>query len=238
VTARVAAPAFRYGPAARTPAAAAAFVRRAGFALLMPHRGVPLPSLWEAIRGRPGGHPFHTWTGDSDRMWEWKDLLSQKRLAVYGAIWLGRPGFCAPALLPCLLKLWGTPPGLDGFRAAYREGRLTFDAHRLAEALLHRGASSTYRLRKHTGVAPATFARAVKELEKTLIVTRCGTDERDTTWAAGVVDLTARVFPQRDGEARRLSYAEARETALATLEAVAPGMPPRLAARLLRTGIG
>lgn len=234
----MAAPAFRYGPSARTPAAAAAFVRRAGFALLMPHRGLPLPSLWEAIRGRPGGHPFREWGEAGERMWAWKDLLPQKRWACYGAIWLGRPGFCAPALLPCLLKLWGTPPGLDGFRAAYREGRLTFDAHRLAEALLHRGASSTYRLRTHTGVAPATFGRAVKELEKTLIVTRCGTDGRDTTWAAAVVDLTARVYPKADGEGRRLSYTEARETALSTLEEAAPGIAPRLAARLLRTGIG
>jgi len=230
--------AFRYGAPAATPAAAAAFVRRTGFALLMPHRGLPLPSLWEAIRGRPGGHPFREWGEAGERMWAWKDLLPQKRLAAYGAIWAGRPGFCAPALLPSLMKLWGTPAGADGFRAAYREGRISFDANRLAEALFHRGASSTYRLRTHTGVAPASFSRAVKELEKGLVITRCGSDGRDTTWAAAVVDLTARVFPRADADARRLSYAEARETALAALAAAAPALTPAAAAKLLRTGKG
>lgn len=215
---------------------AARFIDRVGFALLMPHRGLPLPTLWEAIRGRPGGHPFRPWTRDSDLLWAWKDALPAGRLAYYGSLWAGRPGFVSLRLLPCLLRLWGTPLGPEGFRTAYREGRLSFDAHRLAEALLAAGPLNTYRLRRRTGTGPAAFGRSLKELQRTLLVAKCGTDGRDTTWDAEVVDLSARVFPAAHAEARGLSPVVARDEAVGALAAAAPALSPRAAARLLRTG--
>jgi hypothetical protein len=221
---------------ARTLKAAAAFIDRVGFALLMPHHGLPMPTLWEAIRGRPGGHPFRPWDQDSDRMWEFKDELPKRRLAFYGSLWAGHPGFSSLELLPCLMRLWGCPPGEDGFRAAYREGRLSFDANRIGEALLHGEAVNTYRLRLKTGISPNTFKRALAELQQKLIVAKCGTDETDTTWAAGVVDLSARVFPASHAAVRGLSFLEAREEALAMMTANAPGLSARQVARLLHVG--
>ena len=221
---------------ARTLEAAARFIDRVGFALLMPHRNLPMPTLWEAIRGKPGGHPFRPWTEDSDRMWEFKDELPKRRLAFYGSLWASHPGFVSLELLPCLMKLWGCPPGEDGFRAAYREGRLSFDANRIGEALLHSRAVNTYRLRLKAGLSQATFKRAFVELQRKLIVAKCGTDETDTTWAAEVVDLSARVFPKAHAGIRGLSFLEAREEALAMMTGAAPGLPDRQVARLLRVG--
>jgi hypothetical protein len=221
---------------ARTVQAAARFVDRVGFALLMPHRGLPIPTLWEAIRGRPGGHPFRTWTEDSDRMWEFKDELPKRRLAFYGSLWLGHPGFVSLELLPCLMKLWGCPPGEDGFRTAYREGRLSFDANRIGEALLRSRGLNTYRLRLKTGLQPNTFKRALVELQRKLIVAKCGTDSTDTTWAAEVVDLSARVFLRAHSDVRGISFLEAREESLAAFARHAPALPPRQVARLLRVG--
>lgn len=223
---------------ARTVEAAARFIDATGFVLLMPHAGLPMPTLWEAIRGRPGGHPFRPWTADSDRVWDFKDELPKLKLAFYGSLWRGHPGFVSPALLPCLMRLWGTPPGEDGFRSAYREGRLSFDANRIGEALLRSRAVNTYRLRLKSGLSPATFKRAFVELQRKLVVAKCGTDDTDTTWAAEVVDLSARVFPKAHSEMRGISFVEAREEALATMTAAAPKIPSRAAARLLRVGAG
>jgi len=223
---------------AKTVEAAARFIDRVGFALLMPHQGLPIPTLWEAIRGRPGGHPFRPWTEDSDRVWDFKDELPRRRLAFYGSLWRNHPGFASLALLPCLMKLWGCPPGEDGFRLAYREGRLSFDANRIGEALLRSRAINTYRLRLKSGLSPNTFKRAFVELQRKLIVAKCGTDETDTTWAAEVVDLSARVFPKAHAEVRAYSFLEARGEALATFAKAAPRLGERAVARLLRVGSG
>ncbi len=231
-------PPSKVHPPAKTVEAAARFIDRVGFALLMPHEGLPMPTLWEAIRGRPGGHPFRPWTSDSDLVWDFKDELPRRRLAFYGSLWQNHPGFVSLSLLPGLMKLWGCPPGEDGFRTAYREGRLSFDANRIGEALLHSRALNTYRLRLKSGLSPNTFKRAFVELQRKLIVAKCGTDESDTTWAAEVVDLSARVFPKAHAEVRTLSFLEAREEALAVMSAAAPALGERRMARLLHVGPG
>jgi hypothetical protein len=216
--------------------AAARFIDKTGFLLLMPHKGLPMRTLWEAIRGRPGGHPFRDWDASADLMWEWKDELPKRRLAFYGSIWLGHPGFVSLGMLPCLLRLWGCPLGPDGFRAAYREGTLSFDANRIGEALIRTGPVNTWRLRKRVGLGPASFKRGLVELQKRLVVAKCGSDDSDTKWPAEVVDLSARVFPGAHAEARAMAFLEAREASLEAMASAAPGLSPRLLARLLRTG--
>jgi len=218
---------------ARTLSSATAFIVREGYALLMPHDGIPLPSLFEAIRGRPGGHPFRPWTRDSDRMWEWKDAIAAKRRAFYGAVWRGVPGYIAPAQLTAMLRVRRTPPGVEGFREAYRDGRLPYAANTIAEALLKSGALNVYRLRIATGLKPGPFKSALTRLERALLVARCGTDDRDTTWPATVVDLSARIFPDAHREAARMTPDAARAEAMERLEALAPGISPRQGLALL-----
>ena len=236
-------PEFLHGSArpgmkpAKTPAAAAKWLDSTGFALLMPHKTIPMPSLFEAIRGKTGGHPFRPWTKDSDLMWEFKDELPRLHLAFYGSIWGGKPGFCSLEMLPCLMKLWGCPPGPDGFRTAYREGALSFDANRIGELLIRTGPINTYNLRKRVGIAPNTFKRALAELGGKLIVAKCGKEAIAKIWEAEIVDLSARVFPKVHAEVRTLSFMAARESALETMREAAPTMQKKQLARLLRVGV-
>ena len=221
----------------RTLPALAKWIDRTGFALLMPHKAIPMPSLFEAIRGKPGGHPFRPWTKDSDIMWDMKDELPKNHLAYYGTIWGGKPGFCSVDMLPCLMKLWGCPPGPDGFRIAYREGGLSFDANRIAEQLIRIGPINTNALRKRSGIAANTFQRALKELQAKLIIVKCGKEAIAKIWEAGVVDMSARIFPSAHVEARTISFMAARESAIEAMRECAPGMPAKQMARLLRVGV-
>jgi len=225
------------GGPCRTLAALARWIDRTGFALLMPHKSIPLPSLFEAIRGKDGGHPFRPWTKDSDIMWEMKEELPKNHLAYYGAIWGGKPGFCAVEMLPCLMKLWGCPPGPEGFRTAYREGGLSYDANRIGEALIRNGPINTYALRKRVGIAPNTFKRALSELQGKLLIAKCGTEMIAKIWEAAVVDMSARIFPSAHVEARTISFMAARESAIEVMRECAPGMGAKQMARLLRVGV-
>lgn len=221
----------------RTRARLAKWLDQTGFALLMPHKSIPMISLWEAIRGKPGGHPFRPWTKDSDIMWEMKTELPQNHLAFYGSMWGGKPGFCSVDMLPCLMKLWGCPPGPEGFRTAYREGALSFDANRIGEQLIRTGPINSYALRKRSGIASNTFSRALKELQGKLIVAKCGKEKIKKIWEADIVDLSARIFPAAHAEARTISFMAARESAIETMKECAPGMGLKQMARLLRVGV-
>ena len=221
----------------RTMAQLAKWIDRVGFALLMPHKSIPMPSIYEAIRGKAGGHPFRPWTKDSDLMWDMKDELPKNHLAFYGSIWGGKPGFCSVDMLPCLMKLWGCPPGPDGFRTAYREGGLSFDANRIAEQLIRVGPINTNALRKRVGIAPNTFGRALKELQSKLLIVKCGKEAIAKIWEAGVVDMSAKLFPAAHVEARTISFMAARESAIETMKACAPGMGLKQMARLLKVGV-
>jgi len=225
------------GAPCRTMAQLAKWIDRVGFALLMPHKTIPLPSLFEAIRGKAGGHPFRPWTKDSDIMWEMKDTLPKNHLAFYGAIWGGKPGFCSVEMLPCLMKMWGCPPGPDGFRTAYREGMLSYDANRIGELLIRTGPINTNALRKRIGIPPNTFKRALAELQGKLLVAKCGTEAIAKIWEAAVVDMSANIFPTAHSEARTISFMAARESAIETMKEAAPGMGAKQMARLLKVGV-
>ena len=153
------------------------------------------------------------------------------------SIWTGKPGLCSVEMIPCLLKLWGCPLGEDGFRSAYREGALSFDANRICEVLLRTGPINTYNLRKRVGLASNTAKRAFVELQKKLVIAKCGKEAIAKIWEAEVLDLTARVFPKAHSEARGMSFLVARESALEAMKKFSPEMPKKLLARLLRVGV-
>ena len=221
----------------RTMGQLAKWIDRVGFALLMPHKTIPMPSLFEAIRGKPGGHPFRPWTKDSDLMWEVKEELPKNHLAYYGAIWGGKPGFCSVEMLPCLMKMWGCPPGPDGFRTAYREGGLSFDANRIGEVLIRVGPINSNALRKRVGLSPNTFKRGLAELQSKLLIAKCGKEAIAKIWEAAVVDMSAKIFPAAHAEARTISFMAARESAIETMKECAPGMGLKQMARLLKVGV-
>jgi hypothetical protein len=187
---------------------AARFLDDVGFALLFPKAGVELPSLWEATSDRPL-HELVDWNGiDIARVWRWKDELPLKGLAWYGEFVRGRKSFLSPRLLADLYPREGKPED-------FADADLSDGARKIARILLRSGPQSTAALREALAIEGSRgtdrFNRAVGELGRALVVTGYGTSDEGTGWPAGVLELTARIFPiprRRDREASRVRAAK------------------------------
>src|SRR5438128_5702860 len=121
------------GAAVGDLAAARRYVERVGLCLFQPAPAVGLPSLYEAVAGRPGPPP--PWGSRDpafDRTWRWKDaLLSDGRILVGAGPWSGR-FFVAGALVPAVIA--ASPAGQYGaapedFEELYADGRPGREAH-------------------------------------------------------------------------------------------------------------
>jgi hypothetical protein len=201
---------------------AATFIRRVELALLFPARGVDLPSLWEEVAGPGRRMAEDGWGQDEDRVWAWKDELPRRGLAWYGPFARGRKSFVSPALLA---ELYPGAGRLDD----HRRLDLSADAHRIADVLEAGGATPQSAVRIATGLdgksGKTRFDKAMTELGRNLLVTRCGIYEGDSGWPAAVLELTPRVFevgPSPDPAA-----------ALARLRRALPGAAPGELARAL-----
>lgn len=163
---------------------AGAFVGDVGLALLFPAEPIALPSLWEAVAGADI-EPFADGTmGDTEgRVWGWKDLLPLDGAAWYGKLLRGRASFLSPDLVALLYRGQGRP---DDHAAA----ELSPEAHRLADALVAEPQPSSV-LRELAG---RRYDRAIRELQRALLVTGAGVREQSTGWPAAVFDLTCRRF--------------------------------------------
>ena len=186
---------------------AGAFLEDVGFALLFPHSGISLPSLWEAVSRREHLHEPFTWGPDAERVWSWKDELPPAGLAWYGRFLRGRSSLLGPALLSDLYPRSGEP-------GDFQDARLDPHARRIAEVLLVDGPTSVAALRVGLGVegtrSRAVFDRAITALGRQLVVTHYGTEEHGSGWPSAVMELTARAFaldPSRDREAAELRAA-------------------------------
>lgn len=202
-------PWWRSQPPLTNRDAAVAFVERAGLCLFQPAAGVAMPSLYEAIAGRPGPPP--PW-GEHDEAfghcWTWKDeLLAEGRVLVGAGLWSGR-FFAGQSLIPALLA--ASPAGQYGAEPAdcrelHADGRLGQEAFRLCEALLANGAASTTRLRELTGLDHRAFTRAQNEAQRTLLIVPVGVAQ-DNAWRYCFrYDLTVRRFPAAAAAARALT---------------------------------
>jgi hypothetical protein len=182
---------------------AAAFISDVGFALLFPHRTVPLPSLWAAASDLPVGLSAEDWSPEIQRVWGWKDELPLRRLAWYGRFIRGRPSFLSPALLTDLYARSGQPEDFE-------EEPLRDDARRVASVLLRSGPLPSAILRQAVNLqgkaGSARFSAALTELGRALVVTYFGTEQEGSGWPSAVLELTVRVFdipPSRDIEEGR-----------------------------------
>ena len=164
---------------------AASFVSDVGFALLFPSERVLVPSLWEAVAGGDT-EPFATgMDADEQRVWTWKDELPRRRLAWYGNYLAGRGSFLSPALLDLLYPGAGELDdhlGLD----------LSPTAHQIAAALTS-GPLASATLRALVGDRNR-YQRAAAELQRALLVTMAGTEEKASGWPSSLLDLTCRRF--------------------------------------------
>jgi hypothetical protein len=195
---------------------AAAWVDRVGLAVLYPNDDLVLPSLWEALTGRQDvdwavredGGRFVDFTPDFARVWRWKDDLPEQRLVCVGKHLGGRASLVSLRLLPALYALTGRPGRPDDFR----DEELSPVERDVAEALLAAGPTSTAELPTLVGHERKRVGAATERLQRQLVLTAAGREERERGWPAVVLDVLPRRY--RDALRRRLPK---REHALAEL---------------------
>lgn len=177
---------------------AAAFVDRAGLALVFGKAGVPLPSLHEAVAGagarwvdeREDGKL--AMTPELAKVWAWKDELAEERLACAGKHVRGWPALVSLALLPSLYALTGRA----GTAADFRDAVLPPLERDVAEAVLSSAPADALDVRRAIGVRDAgRVGRAIDSLQRHLVLTRAGTIRREQGWPGNAYDVLARRYP-------------------------------------------
>jgi hypothetical protein len=188
---------------------AAAFVDRAGLALVFAKERIPLPSLHEAVAG-PGAHWVEeredgkmAMTPELSKVWAWKDELAEARLACVGKHVRAWPALVSLALLPSLYGLTGR----SGAAADFRDVVLPPLEREVAEAVLDAAPADALDVRRAVGVRDTRrVARAIDSLQRQLVLTRAGTIRREQSWPGTAYDVLPRRYEMHrlpePGEAR------------------------------------
>jgi hypothetical protein len=197
-----------------------------GLATIFPIDDLVLPSLWEAVAGtqeitwssRDEEGRFLDFSPEFGRVWRWKDELPEQRLVCVGKHVRGRSTLVSLRVLPAL---YAARP------AAEEPASLEQDVVRF---LAEQGPTSTADLPELIGHERKRVARAVERLQRRLVLTTAGAQERAQGWPAVIVDLLERRYaehlrqlPERDDARARLAevvLASAREVSAADLAAV------------------
>jgi hypothetical protein len=230
----------------RTLKQAARYIDHVGFCLLFPIKGLRLPSLWAAVKGRvpvpsPGEGPKNfnlvaAWDDDAMKLWEWKDELPRRRLAFSGKVFRGKQSLLSLEFLPCFYCLAENYAAPKGYEPLYREGKLSPAARAICAELYRHGPQATLALRHALGFASARqnrrFKRALEELQRRLLIVHWGVEAETRGWESVVYQLTPRAFPRAVRAAASLSRAEARDRIVGNYRRLLPGATPADAARL------
>ena len=179
---------------------AAAWVDRVGLAVLYPNDDLVLPSLWEALTGRQDvdwavredGGRFVDFTPDFARVWRWKDDLPEQRLVCAGKHLGGRASLVSLKLLPALYSLTGR----RGKPEDFRDEELSPVELDVAEAVLANGPVSTADLPELVAHERKRISAATDRLQRRLVLTAAGRQERDRGWPAVVLDVLPRRYRQ------------------------------------------
>ncbi len=180
---------------------AARFVDAVGFCLLFAsERGVELPSLFEAIKGKRDVH-IDDWDADSERLWVWKNDLPAAHRAYYGkALAGGKPALISLKLLPHFLALRAP----ESMEKEYARGRISNQARRVYETLRANGPTPTTALRVATGLDTKRYHHALDELQRALVILPMGALVEQGNWSSQVFELVARWFPKQFALAQTL----------------------------------
>lgn len=170
----------------RSSSAAGKWLDRVGLAALIPGAETVVPSLWEAVAGtrevtwgerrEDGTHEF---TPEMSRVWQWKDELPAKRLALVGKHFGPRASLVAPRLVSHVVAA-----------AAERRAALDdFDRH-VVEVVREHGACTVPQLRALCGGEK----KHVDRLQRALVLTNSHLVEQRVGWDAIAVDLVERLY--------------------------------------------
>jgi Winged helix DNA-binding domain len=213
-------------------------VDRVGLATLFPIDDLVLPSLWEAVAGTPEitwssrdeEGRFLDFSPEFGRVWRWKDELPERRLVCVGKHVRGRSALVSLRVLPAL------------YAVRREQDELSPLEREVVDFLTEHGPCSTADLPDLIGHERKPVARAVDRLQRRLMLTTAGAQERAQGWPAVIVDLLARRYreqlrPLPDPEDARSELAEvvlasAREISAADLAAAIGSTRKQAAAAL------
>jgi hypothetical protein len=198
-------------PPLRNTRDAVGFVNRRGFVFFWPIQGIDLPSLWAAVAGE---RPVASAHDDPAHVtWRWKDALLGERRWYYGKLLRGKSTMVGLDDLPCMYALSDRVDELDDFLLAYDEGRLSWEAKAIGEALLQHGAQHTIRLRQLAHLegesSKARFERALTELQRGLWILPIGVADAGSWHYAFIYELFDRWFPETFNSARSIERGQA-----------------------------
>lgn len=169
-----------------------------------------LPSLWEAVAGtteitwstRDDDGRFLDFSPEFGRVWRWKDELPERRLVCVGKHVRGRSALISLEVLPVLVAARGEPEAPSPLEQA------------VVDLVAEHGPCSTADLPGLIGHERKPVAAAVERLQRRLVLTTAGAQERPQGWPAVVVDLLARRYSE---QLRRLPGADESRVRLAEL---------------------
>ena len=214
-----------------TAAQAQSFLESQAICLLFPIRGLPIPSLWEAVKGH---QITFDWDDDAVRIWGWKDAFPLDGIAWYGKLLKAKGTFVARSALPLLLAAAGRRVGPREYDRLYRNGILSQDARNVAAWIEEHGPTPTSVLRSQLGgQGKPKVERAMTDLQRLLLLTHFGTDDRASGWPSAVLELTARAFSETLVAAAELDPMAARTSVRDMLRQHAPAITDREAERMM-----
>jgi hypothetical protein len=149
-----------------------------------------LPSLWEVVAGTPEitwserdeEGRFLDFSPEFGRIWRWKDELPERRLACVGKHVRGRSALVSLEALPLLVAARGEPEAPSPLEQT------------VVDLLADHGPCSTADLPGLIGFERKPVAAAVDRLQRRLVLTTAGAQERPQGWPAVVVDLLGRRY--------------------------------------------
>lgn len=205
---------YRTAPGARIQSLEEAleFVEARGFVTLWPIQSIDLPSLWTAVAG---DRPVANEHDDPGHItWGWKDEMLDKRQWYYGKLLRGKATVVSLEVVPFFYALSDRVAEVDDYRLAYEDGHLTYEAYRVADALLRNGPQHTIQLRKlahlSASQSKSRFNKALTDLQRGLWVVPIGVAEAGAWRYAFIYELFDRWFADVAAQARPITLADAR----------------------------
>src|ERR671935_1200473 len=176
--------------------AAAAFVDQVGIAVAWGKADLVLPSLWQEIAGPDADWALRDEAGkpvglspEFERLWRWKDDLPEQRLACAGRHFSDAALLIAPRLVGAAYALTGRSGTVEDFR----EEELEALEGEVAEAVFENEPLTGRELRRVLATNERKAVdRAVRRLQRRLVLTNAGAVEQAQGWRAIRQDLFAR----------------------------------------------
>ena len=203
--------------ALRTKRQTLAFIERVGFCFLYGAENSNLPSVLNAACGSRRAKISKRSEHDPrlSLMAELRRVLPSGREVFYGKVIQGRPSIVSLDLLPCFLALAHRLGTKEEYLSEFANGRLTYLAKLIMEALVESSPQETRGLRLDvvgsSRSLAASFEKAMHELQTKMLIVNIADDYDPAAfqWAP-----LHKWFPKEIRKARRTSVDEARQEIL------------------------